>query len=358
MEALLKTPDLDIDCLNGLDLPDFPAKEDDSGNSSTDAGKQPPPPSKGQRYRQNKKAASESLAVRLAELRQAVEAQEAQKKALILKQTKLQSGLLKNPELLPSEDLLDPSGKVQLSEAPPDLQKYALLLQDRSSVLSLRLPGSKNLTITTGELALLPTSECTRLWKMTVTELTGLLLEARGNPDSPAGQQVVKDLIDWELIIGAKRFHNKPSLRELFSQSPSAMDPAWDPSMMPPMKWDEIGAAMGLTEQQVPRLLQLRRSYLTAVRQLLTKRHALLQQVQQLKENLDEDLVLYLDLTDRCYKRILSRFQKTYLIVLTWPRCPDVMELLNALAASAQEPSTRHDTSAFVTREQMRSFPG
>lgn len=70
------------------------------------------------------------------------------------------------------------------------------------------------------------------LWQSSVTELTGLLLEAQGDPDSPAGQQVVRDLIDWELVIGAKRFHNRKGLRELFSQKPNDMDPSWDASMV------------------------------------------------------------------------------------------------------------------------------
>lgn len=49
---------------------------------------------------------------------------------------------------------------------------------------------------------------------------------------------------------------------------------------MQPMAWDQISMAMGLTQQQVPALLQLRRSYLAAVRQLLTERHAILRKVQ------------------------------------------------------------------------------
>ena len=49
---------------------------------------------------------------------------------------------------------------------------------------------------------------------------------------------------------------------------------------MEPMAWDQISMAMGLTQQQGPSLLQLRRSYLAAVRELLTKRHAILRKVQ------------------------------------------------------------------------------
>ena len=70
------------------------------------------------------------------------------------------------------------------------------------------------------------------LGQSTVTELTGLLLEAHGDPDSPAGQQVVEDLVDWELVTGAKRFHNRKGLRDLFSQKPNNMDPSWDATMV------------------------------------------------------------------------------------------------------------------------------
>lgn len=49
---------------------------------------------------------------------------------------------------------------------------------------------------------------------------------------------------------------------------------------MQPMAWDQISMAMGLTQQQVTALLQLRRTYLAAVRQLLSKRHAILRKIQ------------------------------------------------------------------------------
>ena len=49
---------------------------------------------------------------------------------------------------------------------------------------------------------------------------------------------------------------------------------------VPPVDWDEIIRAMELSAQQRSRMLLIRRSYLAAVRQLLTDRQAILHQIQ------------------------------------------------------------------------------
>ena len=66
----------------------------------------------------------------------------------------------------------------------------------------------------------------------TVGHLTELLLQANGDIDSEAGRCVSKALLNWEIVVGAKRYHNRKGLREIFSQPPEALDPDCDPAQV------------------------------------------------------------------------------------------------------------------------------
>ena len=66
----------------------------------------------------------------------------------------------------------------------------------------------------------------------TVAHLTDLLLEANGDPDSKAGRLVSKSLCNWEILVGARRRHNRKGLREMFNQPPEVLDPDCDPALV------------------------------------------------------------------------------------------------------------------------------
>ena len=48
---------------------------------------------------------------------------------------------------------------------------------------------------------------------------------------------------------------------------------------MPPLNWAAITTAMALSDDQVTRLVQVRKDYLNSVRELLTARRVLLQKL-------------------------------------------------------------------------------
>ncbi len=66
----------------------------------------------------------------------------------------------------------------------------------------------------------------------TVCHLTELLLAANGKVSSEAELGVSKALLNWEIVVGARRWHNRKGLREIFSQPPQALDPECNPAQV------------------------------------------------------------------------------------------------------------------------------
>ena len=63
-----------------------------------------------------------------------------------------------------------------------------------------------------------------------VTELTELLLEAGGDPESQAGRRISVVLADWELVVMSKRLYNQKGMREMFARTFIPQKPARDPA--------------------------------------------------------------------------------------------------------------------------------
>ena len=55
---------------------------------------------------------------------------------------------------------------------------------------------------------------------------------------------------------------------------------------MQPVDYHQVSSAMGVSDEQIKQLLDIRRDYLSSVRQLLTDRHAIFRQLQVTSESL------------------------------------------------------------------------
>ncbi|KAK9841291.1 hypothetical protein WJX74_003259 [Apatococcus lobatus] len=342
-------------------------------------------PSKGQRYRQNKKAASGALVARIAELRRAVELKEAERQGLILQQTALETGRRAAQGTRPTSDI--PSSQAQptsASDSPAMMPEFLpACLANRDHILDIRISESLTRQLTVEEAANLPLEEFMLLWKDCITQLTELLLEADGDPLSTAAQQVGQVMSDWELVVGSKRLYNHRSTREIFSAPSSLLQTiaGVECEQVQPVDWHSVIQAMALSQQQRLQLIQVRRAHLSAVQQLLADRQAILRKLQDLQsqphdgtmrdmtqqaqhyqevlkdfnQNLEQDLILYLEMSDQTKKRILTLFQKATMLVLTWPHVFDILELLNQLAAQANEPSSKQILNECLLMTESRA---
>ncbi|KAK9841671.1 hypothetical protein WJX74_009856 [Apatococcus lobatus] len=238
---------------------------------------------------------------------------------------------------------------------------------DASQILDFPTASGGMQQKSASEVAAMSQETFDQICQVYVQQLAALLLQANGDPLSPAGLQTTAVMQQASLLFCSRMRLNPVSMRSCVSSNritPSVPEPT---ESLSGESWRGIADAMCLTKEQRQNLCHTRRLYLLRQGQLIRTRKHIITQIQEsqsdagamtvvelirksgsdqellkrLNANLEEDQTLFLQFCDKTKGEVLTAFQKAVMMVHTWPHPFDVLELANQIAHDSGEPTSQ-----------------